>query len=307
MTLNRYFKNTLGIPAEVLIATTLDLTGSPAAFSATLKDFEDNAADGSLAVFWDDDNTALDSGDTAEAGNQTRSFFYAWKQGSITMRSAKIPCAGRVYTSVAYSAGQADIISTIFGGTISVTQIIHVKIVDKTATVLPYPSWEYQATVTSTVNAAITAIAAAINAETNDPVATAAISSTTHLDVTGTYNSRQLDVISYIETSPSQATDASAITKSHSQISKQPIGTYADVKEMEKYFLENNGAVLYTNGGVNPEEFQNIATNVDSSVHYGILIVTAITTARGETRDYSKKRYVLVVVPTASVATLAAL
>lgn len=309
MVRNRFFKNTLGVHAEAIIAQFID-NSSPGA-SNSHKIFVNNALPGAIAVYFSDTNLLVPAGGTSLAANASRKFFYAWKQADGTaFRTADIPCIP-TYKQVAYAAGTNQTTTCTVGGTVSTTQTLHVRITDMTPAQIPYPTYDYQNTVTVDVATSLTAIAAAITAETNEPIVTAT-SNAAVLTIVGTDTSRTFTVTAWLEVSASQATDLSTFTIANTVKAVAPVGTYADVKEFETYFIEQQGGVLYTDGGVNPAEFQTLGTaassNVLTTINYGYLIVSTIKTVTdsGSTRSYSKKSYVIIALPTASVATLAA-
>lgn len=282
-------------------------TGATGGGQSTYKGFIDSAIAGALGVFWDDTNLAVERGGTAVAANAARKFFYAWKQGdSVVMRTTAIPAGTRKYTSLPYTAGQADIMTVTVGGTVSVGQWIHVKVIDETFPQIPYPFYTYSGQVTVDVATTLTAIAAAITADTTNENTFNATSSSTVLTITGSLN-RRFKTAAFIETTPAYPTDASAITMAYTQRSIAPLGTYADIKELENYFLVQNGAILYAgaNGMTNVSDFQTQSSNVVSGTNYGQLIVTALKTEKGEVKDFTDKAYVIVALPTASLATLA--
>ncbi len=240
------------------------------------------------------------------AANSTRKFFYAWKQGDgIAMRTTGIPAGTRKYTVLPYTAGQADIMTLTFTGTTSVGQIVHVKVIDQTFPQIPYVSYDYEAKVTSTIDAALTAIAAQITAETQNEDSFNATSAAGVLTLTGSIG-RKFDLSAYVEVVPAFPTDASIITKAYTQKAVNPLGTFADMKELENYFLVQNGAILYSGHPfINVGDFQTQSTNVLSGTNYGQLIVTALKFEKGEVKDFTDKAYVIIAIPTASLALLA--
>jgi len=275
-------------------------------FQTTLEDFVDNAAAGALAAYWEDTKGAVAFGSTTLPVNVGRKYFFAWKQADGIVKITTpipVPVPATDKKSIAYTAGQGDVWTAAFGGTIAVTQILHVMIIDTSSTTLPYPSWQYQETVTTNVTAAVTALAADINAETLDKIFSASGSGTT-LTVTGTDSTRTLKISAYIETSPSQTADASAIVLTHTQKAIAPIGTYADVKDFENYFKVQQGLTLYTQEGTTPAEFGEPATNVDAAIQYGYVIIKSTRTEQGATRNYAQPLYTIIALPTASRASI---
>jgi len=305
MEMNRFFSATLGVQAECIIAQFID-NSSPGQ-SPTHRAFVDNALAGSIAVYFDDTNLLVPAGGTSLAANANRKFFYAWKQADgRAFRTTGFPCLP-TYKQAAYNAGVAQTTTLTVTGTVSTTQILHVRITDTTPTQVPYPTYEYQSTVSVDVATSLTSIAAQITAETNEPIATAT-SAGSVLTIVGLYKTRTFTVTAYLEVSATQATDLSIFTAVNTVKAVAPVGTIEDVLAFDKYVIEQNGGVLYTEAGTLPAEFQAWATNALSTINYGYLIVSANkhVVDEGATRAYDKKSYIIVALPTAQVATLAA-
>jgi hypothetical protein len=307
---NRVWKSTIGIPAEIVIAQTLDVA------RADYFAFVASAAGGAVGVFWDDKaQLAVADGDAALPANANRKIFYGYKTADgLPMRTTGIPVRNLKIDSVAYNAGRAEIWTVAYTGTISVGQIIQLVISDTTSTEVPYPRWEYAAVVSSTITAAVADLAAQINAEKNEPRFTATASTGT-LTITaadpqgnpvGKYAFQTtLKPSSYIEVTAAQPTDASIITFARTQTAIAPIGTYADVKEFENYFLVMAGSPLYTaDGTYNLQELGLPASNVVSTITYGYGVIKSWKEERGETRNYADRATVIIALPTASVAAL---
>lgn len=301
---NRWFKNTLGVAAECIIAQALD-TSNTSAPQATFDAFVTTAPAGSISVFWTDTKGLVANSSSNAAANQNRTLFYAWKQADGTvMVSTPIPAVLK-YTSVAYNAGQPDILSGAFGGTISVGQTINVSILETTAVAIPFPKYQYNAKVKDTVANALLDIATQINNEKADRVASASSSGTT-LTITGLFNNRTIKAIASIDVTVAQPTDASAIVWTVTQKAVAPVGTTADVKEFENYFLVQNGAILRADDMVLVSEFQTQASNVVSGINYGYLIVTSNKSEKGEVKNFNHKSYVIIAAPAAAISALAA-
>jgi hypothetical protein len=300
--------------ADVAFAGGVD---ADAAATDNWKAFVENANAGTIWAFWSDEdgkqtvaNEALVAGDTSNPANAKKSFFYGWKDASgVAHKTTSIPVAGLKYDSAPYNAGQAQIKKVKYGGTIAVTQRIHVRITETTATVVPYPTWEYDTPVVDTVDNAVAALVTAINAEKSDPIVTAT-SSTDTLTLTGKYKERTFAVSAFIEVSPTQTADASAITfpTSGTQPAKAPVGDLAAIKELEKYYWIYNGGINYAPEGTSLEEWQNQGgSNIGAIAQWGTLLVSAFRKEKGVTNDHVAYPYVIVCVPTGSETTLKAL
>lgn len=305
MVKNRFFKNTLGLhDAECIIAQSLD-TSNASGPQATFDAFSTTAPAGSISIYWVDTKALVANGSMNLAANASRSFFYAWKQADGTvMVSTPIPAVLK-YTTAAYNAGQPDIIVGTFGGTISIGQTINVTIIETTAVSIPFPKYQYTRKVTTDVATTLGLIAADINAEKTDAVATA-VASTNTLTVTGKYNNRTIKCIANIDVTFGQPTDASAITWASSQKAIAPVGTTSDVKEFENYFLVQQGAILRADNMVLVSEFQAQASNVVAGINYSYLVVTANRSERGEVKNFNHKHYVIIAAPAAATSALAA-
>jgi hypothetical protein len=277
------------------------------------KSFCANAAAGSMAVFFADHNfngNGLDSpaapiGSTSLAVNQTRDIFYGYKMadGSVK-KTSHFPVSGIKYTSVAYTAGQPDIFTVdLTLGTITAGQQVNIRITNETVEAIPYPNYFYYVTSTGTPATDATALAAQINAEKVDPVATATVAGNI-VTITSNSNVQVLRVQSFIFTTSTAPNDASNIVVTHTQTAIAPIGTPADIAEFETYFQVIIGEPLYTNGGVLPSEFGLPVSNISGSVQYGYLVVTAQKEEFGVVHNFKNKKYCVVGVASSLLATL---
>lgn len=280
-----------------------------AAASDDLEAFVANSNAGTVWAFWEDTKVALVTGDTSKPSNLNRKFFYAWKDSAgNTKTTAAIPVAGLKYETKAYNAGQAQISKVKYGGTVSATQIIHVRISETTATVLPYPSYSYSALWTTDIATTVAALVTAINAEEEDKIVTATSAGDT-LTLTGDYKNRTFKVSAYLEVSDTQTVDQSTITfpTAGTQVAKAALGDVTTVQEIEKYANIYGGGINYAPEGTNVAEWQESNSNMGSTTQWGILMVYAARVSDGVVYDHKSKAYVIIVVPTGSEATLALL
>lgn len=290
-------------------------------FQSTYANFLLNAANGALAAYWEDTRNAVQTGDTLVPANQGRKFFYAVKQSDGTVRiTTPLPVAGLKYSSQAYVAGTLQIGNIAFGGTASTNQYIHAKIIDTTPTVVPYPTYEYivqygqtykqadgSSVTASSLTNVVTILADMINRETVNPIVTATASTTT-LTVTGIDATTTFKLLSSLETVPGATTDASAfVNTSASTPGVAPVGNNAYMLELEKAMIVMAGGIIYADGIANVAEYGTMGTNVLTSINYGILVTSTPKTESGATRDYTQKARVIIALPTASLAALAAL
>lgn len=282
---------------------------------ATFELFCTNGVAGSLGVFWDDNHEALLPASTNQYANISRKFFYAFKTQDTTPNvlctTSKV-CNLRQYRQIPYYAGQGDIWTMTFTGTYTAGQFLHVKIIDATSEQVPYPNFEYIVASTGTIATDLTAIAALINAEITDPIATASATGGV-LTVTGTYNSRQIKVAFYLEPigqpGSNIGTDQSACAFAQTQISTAEVGTTNDMLEFEKYFKIQNGIMIYTEAGMLPTEFSSIQQLTQTGVNYGFLTVTERKEEiqrSGAIPGRVNRTYTVIAVPTALLAQLAA-
>jgi len=309
MTQNRFYKNTLGLQAQAIVAQFLDISNAGAG-QPNYNAFVANALPGALGVYFDDTNLLVPVGGTSLPANANRKYFYAWKQlDGLAFRTTPINCLP-TYTQSLFNAGALQISTVTVAGVVA-TQVIHVRITDTTPAQVPYPSFEYSAPMTGTIAQALTAIAAQINAEKTDPIATASANLAV-LTVTGLYRNRTFVVTAYTEVVAGAATDASSYIFATPTKAQAIIGNYTDVKEFETYFIEQQGGVLYSNPGTVPSEFQTLGTpsetNVLTTINYGYLYVKTINrvTDSGATRSYENKAYTIIAIVSTAVPTLAA-
>lgn len=300
------------------VAGPYTFAGGVDADAAAADDLEAFVADsdaGTVWAFWEDINAAgkhaaLVQGDTSNPANINRKFFYAYKDSAgATKTTTAIPVRGLKYDTIPYDAGTAQISKVTYGGTVSNGQILHVKIIDTTATQVPYPNYQYEAVVAGgTADSAVAAIAAAINAETDSPIVTATAATDT-LTITATSKFVTFKLAAYVEVTAAQPTDASAITfpTGGTAAAKSPTGDLASIQELEKYRNIYSGGINYAPEGTTVDEFQTAAPNSGSIAQWGILMVKSSKVEKGVVYDHTSKAYVIVAVPTGSETVLAAL
>lgn len=288
-----------------------------AAAADDLESFEASSNAGTIWAFWEDINSsgkheALVVGDTKKPENLTRKFFYAYKDSAgVTKTTTAIPVLGLRYKTAPYDAGTAQVSKIQYGGTPANGQYIHVKIQDTTSSQLPYPNYTYSAIVAGgTVNSAVTALAAAINAETESPIVTASASTDT-LTITSTSKLVTFKVSGFLEVTTAQPTDASAIVVTYTgggtATAKSPTGDAASIQELEKFRNIYSGGINYAPEGQNLDEWQTSASNIGAITQWGILMVYAAKEEVGVVRNHKSQAYVVVAVPTGSEAVLATL
>lgn len=185
---NKYWKSTLGIFADVLIAKQVDYSGTGIATGVTdFPTFVSTAAEGEIACFNADTN-ALISGATTPA--TTVNLFFALKRDGNIEKTGTFQLAGG-YTAkrVTYSAPVAQISKAVFGAVVpTVGHYYSVKVIETTPGYQPFPSWEYGVTAKATDTTAailLQRIVDLINDKTNvinkgtDSIVTATLSTTT--------------------------------------------------------------------------------------------------------------------------------
>jgi len=320
---------TIGVPGASYNAVTITTTASGASWTpgsvatfaggvnadATAADsyklFAANALAGSIWAFWYDTNLALAPGDTANALNAGRKYYYAWKQndGVMIHRTSPITVTGKTVTTQAYQAGTPQIMTLTSTGTFSLGQIVHVRIIDMTPTQLPYASYDYVATIgASGINQAMTDLATAINAEKTDPIVTAT-ASTNVLTITGIKNYVIFKIAAFNEVTTAQPSDLSVFTFATTQKALMTIGDINYVKELELYYNNNAGGINYAPEGTRPIEFGDILSNIgtNSVTQFGLLLVTDEKLEKGVTRQYNHTQKILIAIKNTDLATLAAL
>lgn len=322
---------TIGVPDPAYNTVTITQTttgnswtiGSVATFAGglaadataadSLQNFVDNATAGSIWAFWDDTNLPLVAGDTAKPANAGRKFYYIWKQAdaAICHRSSAIPVKDLTYSTALYNAGTAQVMTAAFGaGTYSLGQRLHIRIIDTTPTQLPYASYDYDVAIgASGINQAVTDLAALINAEKTEPIVTAS-GSTSTLTVTAIKKSTTFKLASYLEVTTAQPSDLSNVVFATTAKSLPTLGDIANVKELEQYYIVNNGGINYSPNGTVPLEFGDISSNIgtNSVTQFGFLLVKNKRTEAGVVRNYANdKALMLIAIKSTDVAALAAL
>lgn len=298
------------------------VNGSPAGFAADFKTFVASSPNGSLGLYWDDNqgnvsgsnsNSSVPPGALGVYANANRSYFYAWKDGAgNTLRTSPIPIAGRKLVVSRFAAGTLPQYTVTYTGTYTAGQIIWVKFQDTTSVQIPYPNWEYYVVSTGTIATDVAALRDAINAENLDKQFTASAAANV-LTLVALNSNRTYKISSFLElpglvpTGTAIQTDASIIVIANSVPGVFENGTVADVRELEKYLKIRNGVMVYVNEGYTPDEFNLFSSNIVAGAQYGYITVKAFKTETHQStlNEQNAIGYFFIVVPDASVLALA--
>jgi len=189
---NRYWKATLGIFADVLIAKQVDYSGTGAATGVTdFPTFVSTAVEGEFA-FFNADTLALIAGTTSgspaavTAVGSTTWIFGALKRDGYVEKTLKFRASDYEYKRQAYSAPVAEVMTATFAGTAVAGSFYSVSVIETTPGYQAFPRWEYGVTVkaSESLATALARITALINDQTNiinkgtDPIVTASLSGT---------------------------------------------------------------------------------------------------------------------------------
>lgn len=301
---NRFFKNTMGYFAEIVIA-------KAATTQTNYETFVSSAANGDLWAFWaeGDKQPAVAAGDIADAANAGKKFFFAYKDANgNTKRTADLEAGKVKFDKTPYNAGTAQAGTITFGGTVSATQTVHVRILETTGTIAPYPSYEYSVPFTTDIATTVVALRDKINAEKIDKFVTAT-AATNVLTITSNDKTKTFKLLAYIETSATAETDASAIVINNTSVDPvYPIGTSADLAELFRYYYINQGAVEYSgNGQLNGSDFGWPDVALATTSQWGFLLVKEDREEKGVTRNYNNYAKVLIAIATGELNDAAAL
>ena len=190
---HKYWKSTLGVFADVLIAKQVDYSGTGAATGVTdFPTFVSTAAEGEFA-FFNADTNALIAGTTSGSPaavtpvGSTTWIYGAVKRDGYVETTRKFRLSTATAKRVAYSAAVAQISKAVFSGTAVAGEYYSVKVLETTPGYQPFPSWEYGVVVKTgeTLAQAAQRIVDLINDKTNvinkntDSIVTATLSTTT--------------------------------------------------------------------------------------------------------------------------------
>lgn len=245
----------------------------------TLDGFVTNAVANSVGVYWEDTKKVVPPGATSLFINRNRKFLYAWKTAQgFTKTTTGLTAGSREYRSVPYTAGTADIWTITVTGTITAGQILWVKIIDTTALNIPNPNWAWYVVSTGVIATDLTAIAALINGEQQEPWFTAGAAGAV-LTLTSTDTKRQMKIGYFLETvgqpGTNLGTDQTIATFAQTAKSVAESGTTADVTEFEMYFKSQTGIMNYVNAGMTPQELSTYTSSVDAATQYGYLAISS--------------------------------
>ncbi len=303
---NRFFTNTMGYFAELVIA-------KAAVTQVNYETFVASSAAGDLWAFWDTPNAsgkqlAVVAGDLVDAANIGKSFFLAYKDANlVTKKTASIVIGKYTYDSKAYAAGAAQVSTATYTGTYSAGQIVHVRIMETTGTQMPFPSYDYSVVSTGTIATDLTALAVKINAEAIDKFVTAGAASNV-LTITSNDKTRTFKLLSYIETTTAQPTDASVIALAVTVKPSAAIGTPAQLTELFRYYLINQGAVEFSQTfGTNGEDFGWPDVALSTVSQWGFFILRENREELGVTRNYTNNAKIVVAITSSQLDELVAI
>jgi hypothetical protein len=304
----KYWKSTLGIFADVLIAKQVDYSGTGAATGVTdFPTFVSTAAEGEFA-FFNADTLALIAGTTSgspaavTAVGSTTWIFGALKRDGAVEKTGRFRLSSYTATRIPYAAAVAQVSTAAFSGTPTAGKYYSVKVIETTPGYQPFPSWEYGVTIKTgeSMATALGRIRDLINDKTNvvnkdtDSIVTATLSSTT-LTITATTGGPTFRLaFSY-----DALNDGSAVA-AYTTNAFWGNGTYAQVAELEKEANVYKGVTTqYPMQGANPEDFGQPTAFATSGVQYSTYIITGVATELSPTPvdQHQQPRNILLAIP----------
>lgn len=290
---HKYWKSTLGVFADVLIAKQVDYSGTGASSVATLSDFVANAAEGEFAFFNADTLAVISgapvSGSVPAVGSNVKIFGAVKRDGAVEKTNTFTTSAFEA-KRVPYAAAVAQASKATFTGTPTVGNYYSVKVIETTPGYQPFPSWEYGVTATTgeSLASVLTRLVALVNDGTNvinknsDPIVTATLSSTTV-----TFTAKQAGITFRLAFSAASINDiaaAAVYTGSGTASAFWGNGTYDQVAELEFESNTYKGVTTqYPNQGARPEDFGQPTAFAAPGVQYNVYILTGTATQSSHT------------------------
>ena len=283
---HKYWKSTLGVFADVLIAKQVDYSGTGAATGVTdYPTFVSTAVEGEFA-FFNNDTLALVAGTTSGSpaavtpAGSTVWLFGALKRDGYVERTRKFRLSEFEAKRMPYAAGVAQTSKAVFSGTAVAGEYYSVKVIETTPGYQQFPTWEYGVTVLSgeSLATALGRLVAIINNKTNvinkdtDCIVTASLSTTTiTLTAVGVG-------ITFRLAFSRQAIETVAATATYSGSGTANAfwgnGTYDQVAELEFESNVYKGVTTqYPNQGTTPADFGQPTAFATLGAQYSVYIL----------------------------------
>lgn len=286
---HKYWKSTLGVFADVLIAKQVDYSGTGAALGVTdFPTFVSTAVEGEFAFFNADTNALLPS---AAVGSTTW-IYGAVKRDGYVETTRKFRLSNATAKRVVYAAAVAQLSKAAFTGTAVAGEYYSVKVLETTPGYQPFPSWEYGVVVKTaeTLAQAAQRIVDLINDKTNvinkntDSIVTATLAGTTISLTASTAG------ITFRLAFSAQAISTVAATATYTGAGTANAfwgnGTYDQIAELEFEANVYKGLTTqYPNQSfpARPEDFGEPTKFATAGVQYNVYIVTSEATETSPT------------------------
>lgn len=308
MAKNRYFKSTVGIDFELVLAKAIST-------KTTVADLVDPAtAVGDLLIVsaTAPKETAVTNISSADQKLPINFFTVEQnKSGKNIVNLAPGVIASTLKAELnAYKAPVMEVATiTQSGGTISEKQTVTVKVIELTPGQIPLPTWSYEASLAGGLTAAFTKIAAAINATKDEEFFTASNANGV-LTVTSTDATRNFRLAATVNVSNSDFEDYGVdFTVAITTPAYAGNGTLDQIQEMwREYSIKRGVSHFYPDQGTNGEEFglpADISTTTGGST-FDIVTVSGYRFEDSPTpvERHVKKAYVFIVVPAGTGASI---
>lgn len=283
---NKFWKATLGIFAEVLIAKQVDYAGTGASTVTDFPTFVTAALDGEFA-FFNYDTLALIPQTTPTILTSSLYVFAALKRDGAVERTNKFRLQDYTFTRSVFAAALAQVSTATISGSPVAGHYYAVKILETTPGYQAFPRWEYGYTAVTgdTVTIVMTKIAALITDKTNainkdtDPVIGTGTNSAGVLTLTAAVAGATFRVAF----SSDALNDLAAVTAVTTN-AFYGNGTYDQVLELENESNVYKGVTTnYPESGSVPSEYGAPVSFVATGIQYNIYIGRGIATESSPT------------------------
>ena len=311
---SKYWKATLGVFADVLIAKQVDYSGTGASTGVTdFPTFVSTAVEGEFA-FFNADTLALVAGTTSGSpavvtgAGSTTWLFGAVKRDGVVERTARFQLSTWTAKRIAYAAPVAQVATAAFTGTSVAGSYYSVKVIETTPGYQPFPMWEYGVTVKTgeSLATALARIVVLINDKTNvinkdaDSIVTASLTSTTI-----TLTASIAGISFRLAFSPAAIADVAA-TAAYTTNPFYGNGTYDQVAELEfeSDVYKGLGTQYPSQNQARPDDFGAPSKFAAVGVTYSVYIITGTASQNSPTpvEVHFQPRTIIMAVPSNGAA-----
>lgn len=313
MITNRYFKTTIGVAFELVIASVAKVLADYATFTL----FQAAAVKGWYMAFYNDGTRlgpkALTFGTVLTAAQKKLpiTFAYCDVAGEVISTTPLIGETIRAEVVLYKAPSLLDATLTLTSGTPLLTQEFVFKVIETTPGALPLPVWDYTSVFRVSAAASYTEIVASINAAKQGEFFTA-VAVAGGIQVISTDKNRHFKLAMDVIPSKAATYDDTTWSTVVNTVAFAGSGTFDQLKALElESWVKRGIGHLYPNAGTNPSDFglpNSMADFVGGAATCDIVCLTGTRFDKSPTPNGIQNRpdYVFIAVPSGQGAAIAA-